>query len=80
MIAVVLTSSSYDMCADCIVDALNNTLWLWRIWFAGTLDGDEMHQLALWVFESFHPQGKPLPAARQEKEVRNPHLIPMILT
>lgn len=27
-----------------------------------------MHQLALWVFESFHPQGKSLPADRQEKE------------
>ena len=34
----------------------------------GRLDGEEMHALALWVFESFHPGGQPLPAEEQEKE------------
>ena len=35
---------------------------------SGALDGDEMHELALWVFSSFHPGDEPLPPERREKE------------
>ena len=34
---------------------------------SGRLDGEEMHSLALWVFESFHPGGQPLLAEDREK-------------
>ena len=36
----------------------------------GVLSGAELRQLALWVFDSFHPGGEPLSEERRQAEVR----------
>jgi len=34
----------------------------------GVLNGDELTKLALWVFDSFHPDGEPLSEEQRKKE------------
>jgi hypothetical protein len=34
----------------------------------GVLNGSELDKLALWVFESFHPDGEPLDEAAKKEQ------------